>query len=94
MNNSQHDCPSCGQERDWKFLERELCRNASCSEYVPRPVPKPALRTTHTIVKLAVSDAAYNEIRAHLQEANYDHCFLEDGSIDMTGIAVEKEEAA
>lgn len=49
------------------------------------------LRMTHTFVVLGLSNAAYEEIRKQLEEADYQHCFLEDGTIDMTGIAVVRE---
>lgn len=50
------------------------------------------LRRTHTYAVLEVSDAAYQEIKAKLQAAGYDHAFMEDGEIDMFGIAVVSAE--
>lgn len=50
---------------------------------------------THTVAKLVLSQAAYEEIERKLIDAGYQHAFLEDGLIDMNGIAVappEKEE--
>ncbi|KRR21676.1 hypothetical protein [Bradyrhizobium retamae] len=41
-----------------------------------------------TVVGLKISQAAYNEIAGHLREHEYHHCFLSDGGIDMSGIAV------
>lgn len=49
---------------------------------------RPRIRSTHTIVELEVSAAAYNEIRSSLEAAGYQHAFLEDGVIDMSGIGV------
>lgn len=49
------------------------------------------MRTTHTLATLEVSKEAYEEIAAKLKEAGYDHAFLEDGLIDMTGIGLVKE---
>lgn len=88
------NCPSCGQERAWKYLEREQCRNPECIECVFDQIPakRPTLRSTHTVVHLPLSSLAYKEIRAALNEAGYQHCFIEDGAIDMTGIAVISKE--
>lgn len=49
---------------------------------------RPPLRTTHTIATMDLSRAAYDEISAKLTEAGYDHAFLDDDTIDMTGIGV------
>lgn len=46
------------------------------------------MRVTHTYVTLAISQAAYTEIRAKLEAAGYGHAFMEDGEIDMHGLAV------
>lgn len=46
------------------------------------------LRQTHTFVTLPLTQRAYNEIKRKLKIAKYEHCFLEDGAIDMQGIAV------
>jgi len=46
------------------------------------------LRSTHTVATLEVSKAAYNEIAEKLKQANYDHVFIGDGLLDMTGIAL------
>ncbi|GER16733.1 NADAR family protein [Variovorax boronicumulans] len=43
---------------------------------------------THTIASLAVSAAAHTEIAAALRAAGYDHAFMEDGLIDMSGIGL------
>jgi len=43
---------------------------------------------THTVAELEIRGADYARIRKLLKEAGYDHCFLEDGLIDMTGIGI------
>ncbi|MCY4470769.1 MAG: hypothetical protein OXC08_18805 [Thiotrichales bacterium] len=48
------------------------------------------IRSTHTFVELAVSDAVYDEIASKLREAGYDHAFV-DGAIDMHGIGFVRE---
>jgi len=53
----------------------------------------PSLRVTYTFVALEVSAAAYEEIRAKLEAADYGHCFTEAGEIDMHGIALVREVA-
>lgn len=52
------------------------------------------LRQTHTYATLDVSASAYDEIAASLREAGYDHVFMEDGAIDMHGIALVKDRNA
>lgn len=52
---------------------------------------RPPIRQTHTVVELEISAAAYDEIRRKLEDADYDHCFVGGGLIDMTGIAVTRE---
>jgi hypothetical protein len=47
------------------------------------------MRTTHTIVLLDVSQSAYDEIAGKLLAAGYDHVFLDDDAIDMTGIGLQ-----
>lgn len=56
------------------------------------------VRTTHTYALLDVSPACYEEIRAKLAEAGYDHLFHEDVDgdrvatvIDMQGLALREE---
>lgn len=46
------------------------------------------LRQTHTYVELEISKAAYDEIAGKLKAAGYDHVFMEDGAIDMHGLAL------
>lgn len=46
------------------------------------------LRQTHTVVTLGLSQPAFDEIRAKLRAAGYDHVFMPDGEMDMTGLAV------
>lgn len=52
-----------------------------------------AHRSTHTFVTLEISRAAYDEIRSKLAAADYGHCFIDDNTVDMTGIAVQPAEA-
>jgi len=49
---------------------------------------------THTYALLGVSQGTYNEIRAKLTEAGYQHAFGDDGEIDMHGIALVVEAPA
>lgn len=50
-----------------------------------------SLNVTHTYVTLEISDAAYDEIKKKLLDAEYDHVFGDDGEMDMHGIALVKE---
>jgi hypothetical protein len=51
------------------------------------------MRVTHTYVTLEISRAAFDEIKAKLEAADYQHAFNQDGTeIDMNGIAVTPEE--
>lgn len=62
---------------------------------VNEPRPRPLIRSTHTYVKLPVSKAIYDEIRAKFVEAGYEHVFNKEGDeevIDMQGIALAIEE--
>lgn len=43
---------------------------------------------TYTFATLDISQVAYDEIAAKLRAAGYDQAFLEDGQIDMHGIAL------
>ena len=52
------------------------------------------MRVTHTFAVMQLSEAAYGEIRKSLEQAGYDHAFLEDGLLDMHGIAVGQKPAA
>jgi virulence-associated protein VapD len=45
-----------------------------------------------THVNLEVSDDTYNEIRRLLKAAGYDHAFGQDGTIDMHGIGLVKQQ--
>lgn len=49
------------------------------------------LIATHTYAVLEISKAAYDEIAFALRAANYDHVFMEDGLIDMHGLALRKK---
>jgi len=48
------------------------------------------LTSTHTYATLEVSDDVYNEIAQKLFDAGYTHV-LNDGAIDMAGIALVRE---
>lgn len=50
------------------------------------------ITATHTYVTLEVSGAAYEEIATKLREAGYDHVFMDDGEIDMHGLALVMRE--
>lgn len=52
----------------------------------------PTLRTTHTYALLEVSAVAYDEIKQKLTDADYTHTFGSDGEIDMSGIALIREQ--
>lgn len=50
--------------------------------------PRPAyVRQTRTYVELGLSLAAYDEIREKLRAAGYDHAFVQDGAVDLHGLA-------
>ena len=51
-----------------------------------------ALGSTHTYAVMEVSQACYDEIALLLLDAGYGHAFMEDGEIDMHGIAVKPKE--
>lgn len=51
-----------------------------------RSVPPRA--STHTIATLEVSGPVYDEIAAKLRKADYFHVFLDNGTIDMSGIGL------
>lgn len=46
------------------------------------------VRQTYTYAELEVSKAAYDEIAGKLRAANYDHAFMDNGTIDMHGIGL------
>lgn len=48
------------------------------------------IRQSHTYVELELSAAAFDEIRQKLTDAGYDHCFMDDGAIDMHGLGVTR----
>lgn len=48
------------------------------------------MRARHTYVELELSHSAYNEITRKLREVGYDHAFMDDGAIDMHGLAVTR----
>jgi hypothetical protein len=45
---------------------------------------------TYTIATLTVSKAAYDEIALLLRAAGYDHVFMADSTIDMSGIGLQR----
>ena len=47
---------------------------------------------TYTFTYLEISEDAYNEIKAKLKDAEYEHAFVEENVIDMHGIALKKLE--
>lgn len=49
------------------------------------------IRQTHTYAELGLSRPAYDEIKRKLEDAGYQHAFMEDGTIDMHGIGVTLE---
>ena len=46
---------------------------------------------TYTYVELELSPAAYDEIRAKLEAAGYQHAIGHDGAIDLRGLAATRE---
>ena len=51
-----------------------------------------SIRQTHTYVELEISRAAWDEIAGQLRAAGYGHAFVDEETIDMSGIAVKPEE--
>lgn len=47
------------------------------------------LRQTHTYAKLEVDDSTYQDIKKRLLAVDYGHTIMDDGCIDMHGIAIE-----
>jgi len=47
------------------------------------------MRSTHTLAIMAVCQSTWDEIAGLLKKAGYDHAFLEDSMLDMTGIALQ-----
>lgn len=47
---------------------------------------------TYTLARLEVSRSAFNEIKEKLEQAGYQHVFMDDGGMDMTHIAIAAEE--
>lgn len=52
----------------------------------------PNVKQTHTYVTLEISAVGYDEIAKKLRAADYGHCFNSVGEIDMSGIALVKEQ--
>lgn len=58
------------------------------------PIPRPAVRHTHTYAMLTVSPTAFAEVGGLLRAALYDHAFQDGGSvIVMQGLALVAQEA-
>jgi hypothetical protein len=49
------------------------------------------IKQTHTHAELGLSQPAYDEIKRKLEDAGYQHAFMEDGAIDMHGIGIALE---
>jgi hypothetical protein len=43
---------------------------------------------THAVTVLLISQAAFSEIAEKLRAAGYDHVFMPDNAIDLSGIAL------
>lgn len=56
----------------------------------PKPLP-PRIRQTHTVVELPVSAESYAEVKYLLEQAGYDHCIMDCGGIDLSGIALTRK---
>ena len=50
------------------------------------------MRTTHTLAEMALSPVAYDEVRRKLEAAGYQDAILEEGLLDMQGIALTRDE--
>ena len=46
------------------------------------------LTSTYTFVELEIPAEMYDWFRKTLAEAGYEHCFMDDGTIDMHGIGL------
>ena len=51
------------------------------------------LRQTYTLAELDLTPDCYDEIATKLRDAEYHHCFMDDGTIDMHGIGVTRARA-
>lgn len=74
---------------------RQLERQCQCSNLVEGSLSHSKIRTTYTFTTLEISREAYDEIRAKLVEAGYQHTLREEDSdgaelIDMHGIALKR----
>lgn len=56
----------------------------------PKPQP-PRIRQTHTFVELEVSPESHAEVKYLLEQAGYDHCIMDSGAIDLSGIALTRK---
>lgn len=50
--------------------------------------PRPS--ATHTYVEMEVSKETYAEVKYLLEQAGWDHCIMDDGALDLSGIALKK----
>lgn len=48
------------------------------------------LTGTHTFATLEITPLAYDEIRSKLSDADYQHAFIDRGTVDMHGIGVTR----
>lgn len=75
MSDDQEEKQEVATARPIKAEEREAITNA--------------IRASHTLATLEVSLTTFNEIKGLLENAGYDHVFLEGGKMmDMTGIGL------
>ena len=51
---------------------------------------RPLGGATHTYVELEVSAESYAEVKHLLEQAGWDHAIMDDGAIDLSGIALTK----
>lgn len=64
------------------------------SKCKPRPGPAKPIRQTHTFVTLEVPSSLFDHVFRELEEAGYDHAFIDSGEnrlIDMNGIALKRD---
>jgi hypothetical protein len=54
-------------------------------------IKRPQIRTTYTFATLEVTERTFNEIKKKLKDAQYDHAFVDDTTIDMHGIGLVPE---
>lgn len=69
-------------------------RAVAGSALTQAPDRKGALRQTHTYAVMGVSQSTYAEVHRKLLEAGYEHAIMDNGELDMHGIALGVENAA